>query len=127
MNLTETRGINYMRIISLIIISSFIFIQNVFAVLPIYCPQEKIHIYNYQKDEIIIGSPIKAIDFKPVGDIGQPREEDPMICPICGCPLNYYEYWAWKNRQKPPVFHCWAITLLTKVNGEFKWTPYEIE
>ena len=100
---------------------------NAFAVMPIYCPEEKIHLYDYQKDEIIIGDMLKAEDFIPAMDIPQPQEQDPMGCPICEAPLNWYEYQAWVDHQKPPVFHCWAITLLTKEEGEFVWRPYNIE
>ena len=99
-----------------------------FAEIPIYCPKEKIHLYNYQNDEIVIGDDLKARDFIPVyADIPQPTEDDPFACPICEAPLNWYEYQAWEKGQSPPVFYVWAITLLTKNEEGFYWTPYNIE
>ena len=97
-----------------------------FAEIPIYCPNEKIHLYDYQKDEIVIGEELYAKDFKPVGDIPQPNESDEMVCPICEAPLNWYEYQAWEKGQSPPIFYVWAITLLTKNEEGFYWIPYDI-
>ena len=49
------------------------------------------------------------------------------ICPLCKCPLNQYESWAWKNKQSLPVFHVWAVSLLTKdMNGDWLGVPYNV-
>ena len=65
-----------MRIISFVILFLSITI-NTFAIIPIYCPNCKEHIYDYQKDEIKIDTEIKAIDFKPI-------ERNLIItCPKC--------------------------------------------
>src|SRR3990167_8520425 len=97
-----------------------------FAEIPIYCPHCKQHLYNYQRDEVVIGSQIKAEDFKPTRiDISQPLDSEPMICPFDGCPLNQYESFAWERKMKPPVFHIWAVSLLTKdKNGNWIGIPY---
>lgn len=112
----------------LITILVFSGISAVFAEIPIYCPECKEHLYDYQKDEIIPDTIIYAKDFLPAHDnVLQPVESDKMICPLCKAPLNWYEYQAWEKDQPIPIFYCWAITLLTKdKEGNFYWTPYDI-
>ena len=79
-----------MRVISFIILFLLITI-NAFAVTPIYCPECKTHLYDYQYDEIVKNA-VFAKDFKPVGDISQPTENSDMNCPLCDSPLNGWEY-----------------------------------
>ena len=114
-------------LISLVLV--FIFTSLAFAEIPIYCPCDKKLVYYYKKDEIIPGTPIKAEDFRPASeDIPQPKESDPMVCPHSKCPLNLYESWAYKRGMKPPVFHVWAISFLTKDKDEnFVGVPYDIK
>lgn len=99
-----------------------------FAEIPIYCPHEKILLYNYQK-EIKPNEVMKAEDFKPANDlISQPKENTPMVCPICGSPLNGYEWWNWEKKMKPPVFVFNGLTMLTKdKDGNFKFVPYDFQ
>ena len=108
---------------------SLLFGGVAFADIAIYCPYCKTHLYDYQKDAIVIGSKIEAKDFKPARiDIPQPRERDPMACPIDNCPLNQYESWAWERKMEPPVFKVWAVSLLTKdENGDWKGVPYDVK
>src|SRR3990167_1464600 len=105
------------------------FATIIFADIPVYCPLCKVHLYNYQKDEITVGSQIRAEDFKPASDdIPQPVESTPMVCPLDGCPLNQYESWTWIRKMKPPVFHTWAISLLTKdKDGNWAGVPYDVK
>ncbi|MDI6732335.1 MAG: hypothetical protein QME16_00180 [Planctomycetota bacterium] len=100
----------------------------VFAEIPIYCPHCKRHLYNYQKDEIKVGDELKAEDFKPASeDVPQPKNEDAFVCPIDNCPMNQYESWAWEQKAHPPVFHIWAVSLLTKdKEGNWLGVPYNI-
>lgn len=95
----------------------------------IYCPHCKKHLYDYQKDEIIPDSQVKAEDFKPADkDILQPRESDRMVCPIDGSPLNQYEAWAWERKMSLPLFKVWAVSLLTKdKDGNWIGVPYDIK
>ena len=112
-----------MRVISFIILFLLITI-NAFAVIPIYCPEEKIHLYDYQYDEIVIGKVIMASDFKPVGDIPQPKESDRMNCPLCDSPLNGWEYQGRKYKSFTNM--CGAISMLSKDELGFKWIPYDV-
>jgi len=100
-----------------------------FADIPIYCPHCKEHLYNYQKDEIIPNTQILAKDFIPAKpEIPQPTESSPMVCPLCHCPLNQYESWAWERNMNPPKFNIWAISLLTKdEEGNFIGVPYDFK
>lgn len=99
-----------------------------FAEIPIYCPNCKRHLYDYQK-EIADLTMLNAEDFKPALDIiQQPLEHSPMICPLCSCPLNLYESWAWIQGVHPPAFHINAVSLLTKDReGNFKGVPYAVK
>jgi len=99
-------------------------VNSAFAEIPIYCPKEHKLLYYYQK-EIIKGEQVKAEDFKPVNDIPQPKEADPMVCPICGAPLNAYEYIFWEKGLKSPVFHYPAVSLLSNKDGNWIWIPYD--
>lgn len=117
-----------MRLLGLFLLTSFMLVNICFAEIPIYCPHCKVHLYNYQKDEVKIGDDLKAEDFKPASeDIQQPQENTEMICPLCMCPLNLYESWAWERKMKKPVFHTWAISFLTKDKDE-NWVgyPYDV-
>ena len=108
---------------------SLLFGGVAFADISIYCPYCKTHLYNYQKEEIAVNSQLLAKDFTPANDsIKQPTEDDSMICPLDGCPLNQYESWAWMRKEKSPVFKVWAVSLLTKdENGNWKGVPYDIK
>ncbi len=94
--------------------------------MPIYCPECKTHLYDYQKDEIIPNTIVYAIDFKPVGDIPQPTEDTEMNCPICNHPLNGWEYYAHITKHKSFVNIYGAISMLTKDDLGFKWIPYDV-
>ncbi|KKM84871.1 hypothetical protein LCGC14_1294860 [marine sediment metagenome] len=95
--------------------------------LPIYCPNCRELLYYYQKDEIVIGDEILTKDFLPVGDIPSPDQDDPMICFYCEAYFEGYDYSCWKNDLGIPVKYAWAYTFLTKVDGEWVWTPYELD
>ena len=112
-----------MRVISFIIILSLIFIQTAFAVIPIYCPEEKIHLYDYQYD-VIVKNAILAKDFKPTYQIPQPKETDDFVCPLCHAPLNGWEYMGRKYKSFTNV--CGVVSLLTKDELGFKWIPYDV-
>ncbi len=114
-----------MRVISFIILFLLITI-NAYAVIPIYCPECKTHLYDYQKDEIIPNTFIIASDFKPLGDIPQPKESDDMICPLCKHPLNGWEYYGHITKHKSFTNMCGAISMLTKDDLGFKWIPYDV-
>lgn len=118
-----------MKTLALIVIFLFVFLGIALAEIPIYCPHCKTHLYNYQKDEIVVNSQINAEDFKPANDnIPQPKDKDKMVCPIDNCPLNQYESWAWERKMSLPVFKVWAISLLTKdKDGNWKGVPYDIK
>ena len=117
----------------LIILLTFGFILTLFlfafAEIPIYCPHEKILLYYYQNDEISLKGILRAEDFKPANDlIPQPQENSEMVCPICGSPLNGYEWFAFEKKMKPTVMIYKAITLLTKdESGNFKFVPYDFQ
>jgi hypothetical protein len=113
-----------MRIISLTILFLLISI-NAYAVIPIYCPECKIHLYDYQYD-VIVNNAVFAKDFKPVGDIPQPTENSEMDCPICKHPLNGWEYYAHITKHKSFTNMCGAISVLTKDELGFKWIPYDV-
>jgi hypothetical protein len=117
-----------MRKVILIGIFLFFIPCILFAEIPIYCPHCKVHLYDYQKDEIVKGDNLLAKDFIPANkSVIQPDESTPMACPLCQCPLNLYESWAWERKVKKPVFHCWAISLLTKdKEGKWKGIPYDV-
>ena len=97
-----------------------------FAEIPIYCHYCKVHLYNYQKDEIIAGAVVYAADFKPAReDIGQPKEAGLMVCPFDNAPLNAYEYVFWEKQLRLPEFHYPAISLLSKdEKGNWFYIPY---
>jgi len=124
MILTATRGINYMLIKIFFVILSFVFISNAFAVIPIYCPECKTHLYDYQYDEITVNQVVYAKDFKPIGDIIQPVEESNCDCPLCKSPLNGWEYMGKKYKSFTNM--CGAFSLLTKDDSGFKWIPYDV-
>jgi hypothetical protein len=108
-------GDESMKISLLTVIFTLVLAITVFADIPIYCPKEKIHLYDYLKDEIPKGELLKAWDFKPVNEnIPQPKESDPMVCPLCGAPLNGYEYWFWSRGRSLPRLIYPAFTFMTK-------------
>lgn len=115
--------------LGLFLVCFILIAQLAYASIPIYCPHCKTHLYNYAKDEIIAGSQILAKDFTPANDsISQPQENTEMVCPLCFCPLNQYESWAWEKKVDKPIFNCWAVSLLTKdKNGNFVGVPYDIK
>lgn len=95
----------------------------VFAEIPIYCPECKAHIYNYQKDEIMEGSIIKAEDFNPANDmIDQPVNGELMVCPFDGAELNGWTYWGKKQGFKSFTMAYLATSLLSKnEDGQWFW------
>ena len=109
-----------------ILMSLFLLISiNAYAIIPIYCPECKTHLYDYQYSEITIGFPLYAKDFKPTSDdTRQPDEKDRMNCPICDSPLNGWEYQGRKYKSFTNM--CGAISMLTKDDLGFKWIPYDV-
>lgn len=110
------------------VILSLFFITLVFAEIPIYCPKCKKHLYNYQHDEIIKGSLVKAEDFKPANDsITQPQAGSRMICPLDNTSLNGWQYYADRENFKTFSFAYNAVSLLTKdKDGKWVWVPYDV-
>lgn len=41
--------------------------------------------------KVVIGKPIYASDFKPLGDIPAPKDGEAVKCPLCGAGYNDYE------------------------------------
>lgn len=115
-------------VFGLVIVLLFALIGFCFAEIPVYCPHEKILLYYYQK-EIKPNEILKAKDFKPANDnIPQPQENAPMVCPICGSPLNGYEWFTWEKKMPPIKMVFKAIILLTiDEEGNFKFIPYDFE
>ncbi len=98
----------------------------VYGDVPIYCPDCKVHLYDYE-GTTTPGEKYYAKDFIPIGSIKQPTEADELICPLCSSELNGWTYWAQsKGYQIPALAHSGAISFLTKVDGEFKWFPYDV-
>ena len=97
-----------------------------FAEIPVYCPECKTHLYNYQK-EVRPDTQILAEDFKPASDtILQPRESDPMECPLCQTPLNGWEYYGVRHKSKSHTVNGNIVSVLTKDENGFKWIPYDV-
>ncbi len=117
-----------MRKILLTIVLLLVFINFVYAEIPIYCPKCKQHIYNYTKDEIVKGTQIKAEDFKPANEsISQPQSGEKMICPFDNAPLNGWEYYAKIQHYKSFSMAYPAISLLTKdKDGKWVWIPFDM-
>jgi len=115
-----------MRVISFIILFLLITI-NAFAVFPIYCPECKTHLYDYQSTVIIEDKNLMAIDFKPASEnIPQPKESDDMICPLCKHPLNGWEYYGHIIKHKSFTNVIGVVSVLTKDEWGFKWIPYDV-
>uniref|UniRef100_A0A6M3IM92 Uncharacterized protein n=1 Tax=viral metagenome TaxID=1070528 RepID=A0A6M3IM92_9ZZZZ len=110
-----------MRVISFIIL--FLLITVNALAIPIYCPECKTHLYDYEK-EVIPNATVYAKDFKPMEGIPQPKETDPMDCPICKCTLNGWEFMG--RRYKSFTNIMGALSLLTKDELGFKWVPWDV-
>lgn len=96
-----------------------------YNVIPIYCPECKVHIYDYQKEEIIPNTLVLAKDFTPTPENPhQPQESEKMNCPLCDSPLNGWEYIG--RKYKSFVNMCVGISMLTKDDLGFKWIPYDV-
>ena len=121
---TFNTGMKFLAILLFI----FLFTNLVYAEIEIYCPECKKHIYTYIEDEIPKGAHVKAKDFKPANeDIAQPIESDSMVCPYCGIVFEGYDYSCWKHNLAIPTKYYPAYTFLTKDEGDFYWTPYNIK
>ena len=115
--------IGLMLVTLLVLFTSF-----VFAEIPIYCPECKVHIYNYVKDEIKKGIKLNPEDFKPANDnIPQPKKYDLLICPIDHAPLNGWEYYAKLQHYKSFTMAYPAVSLLTKdKDDKWVWLPFDL-
>lgn len=103
-------------------------VMLVSADMEVYCPFCKEHIYNYKKDTIASNEIVAAEDFEGVGDILSPDDHDEMICPICGAPINGYEYWFWSRGYQPTRMVFPAVSLYFKnADGTFEWKPEEVD
>jgi hypothetical protein len=114
-----------MRLISPIVLILLITV-NAFAAIPIYCPNCREHIYDYQKNKIELYDKLYAEDFKPSKDsIKQPEEPDEMTCPLCG---KYFDGWNYYSYHNKCIIRniINSIVLLTKDSKGFKWIPYDI-
>jgi len=105
-----------------IVLLCLLFSQLAYADIPIYCPLDQKHLYNYQGD-LVSGAMIHAKDFKPVGGVPEPIENSKMVCPFDFVPLNNYLYWFESRGYEVPRLAYPALSLLTKIDGEWTWVP----
>lgn len=110
----------------LIILSiCLLFSIQVYANTDIYCPLKKEHLYTYTGDLKKLNESTEK-DFILVGTEEILVINDEMVCPFDKSYLNGYLYWFDSRGYSLPRMAYPAVTILTKVDGEFVWLPWEL-
>ena len=95
----------------------------------IYCTLTKKHLYTYTGDlEELATSTDEDLIFVEAKSIVVKMHSgnDELVCPFDGSYLNGYLYWFASRGYSLPRMAYHAVTVMTLVDGEFVWRPYEL-
>jgi len=116
------------KIIASVSLLLFLLVPLVYCyqIVDVYCPKCQKLLYHLTFEGKLLTTWIKPDNIEAVKDIPYFLKGDRFICPFDSAPLNGWEYWFWERDLDSPAFPYPALTVWTKVDGEFRFWPDEV-